>query len=59
MRTNKVRLDDREQEALRSIKKYHFNSQNVAFGEVIRVLVDEYVKHSGVGVAPFNEEGAR
>ena len=37
-RSNMVRLDDKEKQALENIKSYHFNTQNVAFGEVIRVL---------------------
>ena len=53
-RSNMVRLDDREYGALQEIKKYHYGSQNVAFGEVVRVLVDTYVRESGVGVEPFD-----
>jgi len=54
-RSNMVRLDDREKEALENIKTYHYNTQSVAFGEVIRVLVNTYVEQSGVGVEIFDE----
>ena len=49
-----IRLDQREYEALENIRSYHYNTDSVPFGEVVRVLVNEYVENSGVGVEIFD-----
>jgi hypothetical protein len=50
-----IRLDDREYEALENIRTFHYNTDSVPFGQVVRALVNTYVENSGVGVKTFEE----
>jgi len=54
-RDKMIRLDQREYEALESVRSYHYNTDSVPFGQVVRALVNTYVKNSGVGVEMFDE----
>ena len=54
-RNNMIRLDDREYEALENIRTFHYNTDSVPFGQVVRALVNEYIQNSGVGVEMFDE----
>lgn len=50
MRRNKaIRLSEREYESLRDIKHDYFRTQDVPFGAVIRVLVNDYDDFHGFG----------